>query len=190
MGGDAKRSLQALFLPWESWQQREKASLRRALLAQGNVGKKERKARAGSSERAGGAGCGRGTRGESVVPLEKDAQLGTLSRGQAAGSTGEAAVHGQGGGVRLAPVSLPCGASTSSASPGDVQPERGLASTPSSSLCPWWPQIQGSPRSCELAPQETPQHPKALQARGFLSSALAIPPTRDPLQRAGGSLRA
>lgn len=92
MGEDAKRSLQALFLPWESWKQREKASLRRALLAQGNVGQKEREARARSSERAGGAGCGRGTLGESVVPLEKapgDAQLGTLSRGQTAGSTGE-----------------------------------------------------------------------------------------------------
>lgn len=47
----------------------------------------------------------------------------------------------------------------------------------------------GDPLSCELALQETPQHLKALQAQEFLSSSLAIPPTLDPLEVAGGLLR-
>lgn len=98
--------------------------------------------------------------------------------------TGETPVHGQGGGVGLAAVRPPHESSASSASAGDAQAERGLASPSSPSLCPWWSQIQRTPPtfSCELAPRETPQHPKVSQAWVFLSSALAIPPALDPLE--------
>lgn len=78
-----------------------------------------------------------------------------------------ATVHRLGSSVQLAPIPPPHKSSGSSASPVNVQKGSGLASPSSCSLCPWRSQIQGTPLPCELAPQETPQHPKALQDMGF-----------------------
>ncbi|XP_054057157.1 uncharacterized protein LOC128909466 [Rissa tridactyla] len=115
MGGDLKRSLEALFPPWESWKQREKASHRRgrALLPLGYVGKKEQGARAGSNGRAGGLGCA-GAVGGLPSPGEGPGMLPSLWLGwgpprgdRPLVPTGETPVHGQGGGVGLAAVRPP-----------------------------------------------------------------------------------
>lgn len=157
MGGNQKRASRLFSHPWKVGSKGKRPLSREGELfwLWGMWGRRSRKqARAGSSGSAGGAGCGHGKLGISVVPPEKGqgcclhcSLVGDPFNGTDCWFPLGNCCAQQGGGVRLAPISPRHESSSSSASPANVQPERGLASPLSSSFCPWWSQIQGTPPS-------------------------------------------
>lgn len=130
--------------------------------------KEEQKARAGSNEREGEAGCCCGVLGfllsPGMLPL---APLGTLWIEYPAGCHCVQAGQWRAAGTHLTTHLTTPRVQWKLNISRQCEMVRGLASPSSSSLCPWGSQIQGTPLSCELDPQETPQHPKALEDMGF-----------------------